>query len=203
MKWMELDKRLAETRLRIFTDRDFRRIAGVSKTAASFQLMRYTKRGYLCRLKRGLYASRGRMPSRWAVANKVYAPSYISLSSALSYYGILPESVYSVTSITTRTTREFKVDEVAYSYRTMKREVFTGYRAAEIDGETVLIAEKEKAVADYLYFVFLKKEAMNRRLDLSKADRRKVKEFLRLYKNPRLIQWYERDLPKSDRRTAY
>jgi len=200
---MELDKKLAETRLKIFTGRDFQRIAGVSKTAASFLLIRYTKRGYLCRLKRGLYASRGRMPSRWAVANKIYTPSYISLSSALSYYGILPESVYSVTSITTKTTRQFKADEVAYIYRTMKREAFTGYRAAEISGETVLIAEKEKAVADYLYFVFLKKETMNRRLDLSKAGKRKVKEFLKLFQNPRLIQWYEHDLPKSDRRTAY
>lgn len=203
MKWHDLDKQLAQSRLKLFTDRDFQRIAGVSKTAASFLLMRYAKRGYLCRLKRGLYAVPTRMPSRWAIANRVYSPSYISLTSALSYYGILPESVYSVTSVTIKSTREFHADEVSYGYRTLKRSAFGGYRAVEIGGETVLLAEKEKAVADYLYFVFLKKETFNRRLDLSKTDRRKLEGFLRKFGNPRLMEWFKNDLPRSDRRTAY
>ncbi len=202
MKWPELDRKLAQAGLTTFSDRDFQRIAGVSKTAASFLLIRYTQRGFLRRLKRGLYAVPGRMPSRWAIANKVYSPSYVSLSSALSYHGMLPESVYSVTSVTTKTTREFQVDETAYAYRTVKRAAFAGYRAAEIGGETVLIAEKEKAAADYLYFVFLKKEPFNRRLDLSRLDQRKLTENLKLFGNPRLMEWFKHDLPSTDRRTA-
>lgn len=203
MKWIELDRKLADAGLKMFSDRDFQRIAGVSKTAASFLLIRYTKRGYLRRLKRGLYAVPGRMPSRWAIANKVYSPSYVSLASALSYYGLLPESVYSVTSVTTKSTRDFQVDETGYVYRTLKRSAFGGYRAAEINGETVLLAEKEKAAADYLYFVFLKKETFNRRLDLSKLDKRKLGDFLKQFGNPRLMEWFKNDLPRSDRRTAY
>ena len=203
MKWPELDQKLAKVGLKMFSDRDFQRVAGVSKTAASFLLMRYAKRGYLRRLKRGLYAAPSRMPSRWAIANRVYSPSYISLSSALSYYGLLPESVYSVTSVTTKSTREFQVDETAYRYRTLKRSAFGGYRAVEIGGDTVLLAEKEKAAADYLYFVFLKKETFNRRLDLSKIDKSKLAGFLRQFGNPRLMEWLNNDLPKSDRRTAY
>ena len=198
-----MDQQLARAGLTIFSDRDFRRIAGVSKTAASFLLIRYARRGCLRRLKRGLYAAPSRMPPRWAIANKVYSPSYISMSSALSYHGLLPESVYSVTSVTTKSTRKFEIDEVGYVYRTLKRSAFGGYRAAQLDGETVLIAEKEKAAADYLYFVFLKKETFNRRLDLSKLDQGRLNECLKLFNNPRFLNWFKNDLPKSDRRTAY
>ena len=187
MKWHGVEQKLAQARLKMFSGRDFQRIAGVSETAATFLLIRYTQRGYLRRLKRGLYAVPGRMPSRWAIANKVYSPSYVSLSSALSYYGLLPESVYAVTSVTTKSTREFQVDETSYVYRTLKRSAFSGYRAVEINGETVLLAEKEKAAADYLYFVFLKKATINRRLDLSKLDKRKLQGFLRDFGNPRLM----------------
>ena len=41
------------------------------------------------------------------VANKIYSPSYISLETALSYYGLIPESVYALTSVSTRKTISF------------------------------------------------------------------------------------------------
>lgn len=202
MKWPQIDRALADSGFRLFTGCEFRRLTATTPVAAKFLLIRYTKRGLLIRLRRGLYAVAGRLPTRWAIANRIYAPSYISLASALSYYGLVPESVYSVTSVTTKSTREFQVHDVGYVYRTIKRSAFGGYRALDMNGDTVLIAEREKALADYLYFVFLRKESFNRRLDMSKVDQRKLKGCLEQFGNPRLLEWYQNDLPRPDRRTA-
>ncbi|HVA67074.1 MAG TPA: type IV toxin-antitoxin system AbiEi family antitoxin domain-containing protein [Elusimicrobiota bacterium] len=205
MKWIETDQKLTQSRFKVFTDREFRAIAGVSPISAKFLLIRYTRQGLLCRLKRGLYAVKARMPSTWVIANRLYRPSYVSLSSALSYYGLIPETVYAVTSVTTKSTREFEARGVSYSYRTIKRSAFSGYRSVEINGESVLMAEKEKALADYLYFVFLKKEPWNRRLNTDGVHRGKLNACLELFDSPLFIKWFNRekhDLEIPDRRTA-
>ncbi|MBI5243458.1 MAG: type IV toxin-antitoxin system AbiEi family antitoxin domain-containing protein [Elusimicrobia bacterium] len=202
MKWFEIDRRLACSGLRMFTGREFRHIAGVGEVAAKFLLMRYARRGLLRRLKRGLYAAAARPPSSWAAANRVYRPSYISLESALSYYGMIPETVYSVTSATTRSTREFDVQGMGYVYRTIKKAAFAGYRAVEINGETVLVAEREKALADTLYLAFLRKEPLNSRLDFSLAERGRLLAYLKGFKHPGLVERFENDIKIPDRRAA-
>src|SRR3989338_7443923 len=75
---------------------------GLSKTAADQLLHRYTKSGFITRLKRGLYAFPDALPPNIFIANKLYEPSYVSLEFALSYHGIIPETVYTITSITTK-----------------------------------------------------------------------------------------------------
>ncbi|MBU2573052.1 MAG: hypothetical protein KKH28_03115 [Elusimicrobia bacterium] len=200
MKWFEIESRLREGGFRLFTAREFRQVTGFGDVAAKFLLIRYTRRGLLCRLKRGLYAVKTRMPSKWGIANRLYAPSYISLASALSYYGFIPESVYAVTSITTKSTREFEADGTTCIYRTIKRGAFGWYKGAEINGETVLLAEKEKALADYLYFVFLKKETPNSRLSLRGADARLLEARLKDFGNKKLLDWYRHDFKIADRR---
>ncbi|MBI4350805.1 MAG: hypothetical protein HY550_05155 [Elusimicrobia bacterium] len=198
MKWMEIEARLRGGGFRLFSAREFRQVTGSGAVAAKFLLIRYTRRGLLCRLKRGLYALRSAMPSKWGIANRLYKPSYISLASALSYYGFIPESVYAVTSVTAKTTREFEADGTSYIYRTVKKDAFSGYKTIETGGETVLLAEKEKALADYLYFVFLKKERLNTRLNMRGANKRLLGGYLRAFKNKRLLDWYAHDLKIPD-----
>lgn len=195
-----MDRRLRESGVKVFTDREFRALARATPASAKFLLIRYTRRGILCRLKRGHYAVRDRIPSPWIIANHLYKPSYISLNSALSYYGLIPETVYSTTSITTRTTREFEVEGMAYSYCTIKRSAFNGYRSIDREGETVLIAEREKALADYLYFVYLKKMSLNDRLTLDAVHKGKLLDALRTFQNPELVRWFKYDLRIPDRR---
>lgn len=64
------------------------------------------KNGSLIRLKKGLYVVSTELSqqklSRELVANHLLSPSYVSLESALSYYGLIPEKVYSVRSVTTK-----------------------------------------------------------------------------------------------------
>lgn len=202
MKWIDIDRRLAHSGLRMFSGLEFRQIAAVSEVAAKFLLIRYAKRGLLRRLKRGLYCAAARPPSRWALANRVYRPSYISLESALSYHGLIPETVYSVTSVTTRSTREFEVEGVSFLYRTLKRDAFAGYRAIGISGETVLLAEKEKALADLLYLSYLRNEPLNRRLDFARVEREKLLACLKGFGHPGLVERFKDDIENPDRRTA-
>ncbi|HAF95899.1 MAG: hypothetical protein A2X34_07075 [Elusimicrobia bacterium GWC2_51_8] len=199
MKWIEIEAKLLKSGLRAFTGREFRQITGTGAVSAKFLLIRYTRRALLCRLKRGLYAVKTRMPSKWSIAARLYKPSYISLASALSYYGFIPESVYTVTSVTTRSTREFEADGVNYIYRTIKREAFGGYRGVEINGESVLIAEKEKALADCFYFVFLKKESLNKRLSLRGADMSRLESSIADFHNKKFLDWYKYDFKITDR----
>jgi len=202
MKWMEIDNKLKVSKIKVFSSRDFQAITRVSEITAKFMLIRYTKKGFLRKLKRGLYISTNRTPPPWLIANQLYKPSYLSLESALSYYGLIPESIFSVTSVTTKTTREFEAGDHLYIYRTIKRQAFGGYRSIEINGDPILIAEREKAVADYLYFVFLKKASLNERLSLAGIKIRKLQNYLRAFGKPGLLDWYHHDLKIPDRRVA-
>jgi len=71
------------------------------------QLSRWHKQGLIVQLKRGLYLlsndHRTVLPSSYFLANQVVFPSYISLETALSHYHLIPETVYQVTSVTTKT----------------------------------------------------------------------------------------------------
>ena len=186
MKWLEMEQKLAACGLKLFTDKQFKEIVGCSASAAKFMLIRCVKKGFLTRLKRGLYASPTRAPSAWAVANRLRVPSYVSCSSALSYYGLIPETVYAVGSITTKSTREFKVNGAAYIYRSVRPGAFGHYRLEKIGGAPVLIAEKEKALADYFYFTYLDKAPLNERLRFHGINEMKLKKYLNL--NLKLIE---------------
>ena len=67
--------------------------------------------GQLVRLKKGLYVvapSMSRVPlSTELIANHLYAPSYVSMSTALRYYGLIPEAVYLSQSMTLKHSRAF------------------------------------------------------------------------------------------------
>lgn len=200
MKWPETRKKLAASGLRAFTDREFQAVTSSTPASAKFLLIRYTKNGLLRRLRRGLYAVEGELPSQWALANRLYRPSYISLETALSHYHLIPETVYSVTSVTSRSTREFDVMGISYRYRTIKRRAYCGYRAIQQGGETILIAEKAKALADYLYLVYLKGASVNSRLKLKEVPRRELVEHLTAFEHPGLVEWFKNDLKIPDHR---
>ncbi|PIP84189.1 MAG: hypothetical protein CO113_02525 [Elusimicrobia bacterium CG_4_9_14_3_um_filter_62_55] len=72
MKWAETHKKLAASGLRAFTDREFRAVTGSTPVSAKFLLIRYTKSGLLRRLRRGLYAVEGELPSQWVLSNRLY-----------------------------------------------------------------------------------------------------------------------------------
>jgi predicted transcriptional regulator of viral defense system len=82
----------------------------------------------------------------------MYRPSYISLHSSLSFYGLIPESVIQVTCVTTLKTSTFKNIFGEFSYRTIKPQGFFGYdHLPSANGRFVQMAKPEKALLDLLY----------------------------------------------------
>lgn len=119
------------------------------------QIMRWVKNGHLIQLKRGLYlfneADRDQDVTNLFCANKIYEPSYISMETALSVYGIIPEGVGVVTSVTAKLTRRFTNSVGDFMYQHVKPQAFRGFRQGDVGGLPVFIAEPEKAVLDFLY----------------------------------------------------
>jgi len=118
-----------------------------------YQLSLWVKKGYLVRLKNGIYAfSREKEKLRGeSIAFLLCQPSYLSLESALAWYGFIPEIVYSYTSITSRITRTFENACGRFIYRHLKSELFWGYVEMKTDYGPYLMAEPEKALLDYFY----------------------------------------------------
>jgi len=121
----------------------------------SENLLNWQKKGYLVRVRNGWYSLSDSIRSLhdlYYVANKIYHPSYISLESALSHYGWIPEAVFSVTSVTTLKTKAFESPVGSFFYRTMKPDLFFGYKILSADGLNIKIAEPEKTLLDFFYF---------------------------------------------------
>ncbi|OGC07956.1 hypothetical protein A2230_02550 [candidate division WOR-1 bacterium RIFOXYA2_FULL_36_21] len=189
MKLIEIQAKVLESGFLVFSKVEFKRLLGISKIAAQKLLERYTKKGLFVRLKGGLYALKNKMPSSYFIANKLYEPSYISFETALSYYNIIPEIVYSHTSVTTRTTRSFVVNGQNFIYHKIKRNAFTGYKLIKVGDEKIQIAEKEKALADYFYYIFLKKKTMNDRLNIKNINKKKLFSYVSLFGKQPFLEW--------------
>jgi len=114
------------------------------------------RKGIIIRVKKGLYVfgehDRKRPYSREILANLIYGPSYISLEYALQHYGLIPERVESVTSVTVGRSRKFSTPVGLFVYRMISMAAFqTGMDQVEMeDGRSYLIAVPEKALADKL-----------------------------------------------------
>lgn len=91
------------------------------------------------------------LPILWSAANIMYTPSYISLQSALKRYWLIPETVIRHLSVTTKKTALYTSSSWVFSYTTIKKELFFGYRLAHQEWSTFLIAEPEKALCDLFY----------------------------------------------------
>ena len=85
-------------------------------------------------------------------AGKIYAPSYISLHTALSFYGIIPEAVVEITSVTTQKTCRYENAFGQFSYQTVRPRLFWGFEPKTMrDGKQYMMATPEKAIIDLLY----------------------------------------------------
>lgn len=120
------------------------------------QLCRWVAAGRLIQLRRGLYALAppyaGETPNQLALASRIRVPSYVSLQSALSYHGVIPESVPVVTNVTTNRPGQFDTQLGVFLYRHLKRDLFWGYREEDVEpGQRAFVATAEKALLDQYY----------------------------------------------------
>ncbi|MFU8781410.1 MAG: type IV toxin-antitoxin system AbiEi family antitoxin domain-containing protein [Kiritimatiellia bacterium] len=129
-------------------------------------LSRWLDKGYLLRLRRGLYTFPdylGNPDMAAFFAGAIYKPSYISLHHALAFYGLIPESVSQITSVTSRKTADFSNAFGSYSYKSVRPDLMFGYILQPLaDGRSTAFASREKALLDllYLYPFYNTEEAM-------------------------------------------
>lgn len=194
VNWYEFNRKLKDKKVLLFSIIDVCRLFGVSKIAASFLLHRYAAKGYIVRVKRGLYAFPDALPPDLFLANKIYEPSYVSLEFALSYHRIIPESVYEITSVTTKATRRFEKLGKIYSYRHVKKAAFAGYTTEKQKGFSFLIADPEKAFVDSNYFRMLGGMKPISRYNKEKINPAKALRYASLLGNKKLISIIKRTL---------
>ena len=113
--------------------------------------------GQIVRLKRGLYILSEELTQqpieRFLVANHLYGPSYVSLHTALRHYGLVPEAVYSVQSVTTKAARSFETPIWSFFYTHAQPQWFPiGVCVHNEPDLSYLIATPEKALMDVAQF---------------------------------------------------
>ncbi|MFO7721993.1 MAG: hypothetical protein R6V49_02110 [Bacteroidales bacterium] len=151
-------------------------------------LSRWVNKGLLIRLKQGFYTFPEYLEKSgyaFFFANRIYNPSYISLHSALAFYGLIPELVAQVTSVTTLKTASFENSAGFFSYKSIRENLMFGYEMRTLtDERPVRFASPEKALLDLLYlypFYDTSEEMEALRLDDSFLQTDLNKELIRDY----------------------
>lgn len=165
------------------------------------QLNRWREKGLIIKLKRGAYIlnelDRKISLSSQFIANQLYGPSYVSLEFALNLYGLIPERVSDITSVTTKKTMVIKNDLGVFIYQHIKPDAFRGFKALKEDsGTTVFIAEPEKAVVDFLYLNLNNMPVDNTAIfrdsyrfqNLEQLKAAKIMELSKLFNNSKLMK---------------
>jgi len=153
MKWQELlhkvgDEPVFRTGFLAATDE--------SLAELRLQLSRWAKSGRLIQLKKGLYTLaqpyRKVPPHPFVLANAMKKASYVSTQSAMAYYGMIPEYVAAVTSVTTQRPEQANTAVGQFVFRHVKNNWFHNYKQTELrSGQKAFIATPEKALLDLVY----------------------------------------------------
>ncbi len=176
--YLNVDK-ILETKKTFYSTKDVSVILEVDNTRTlENTISGLISSGLFVQLERGKYYLKSKFPSDFEISSYLYSPSYVSLESALNYYGILSQFPLETIAITTKKTSVKKINDKVYSYSQIKKELFTGYESKN----EFLIAYPEKAIFDYLYFIVksLRTENYLGEMDLSKLSKRKIELYLPL-----------------------
>ena len=111
--------------------------------------------GEIIRLRRNLFVvnpeETGLPLSSGLIANHLLAPSYVSMQTALRYYGLIPEAVYTTQSMTLKHSRSFDTPVGRFEYKNMSREAFSiGITSINMQSYAFLMATPEKALCDLI-----------------------------------------------------
>ena len=120
------------------------------------QLSRWRQTGKIYQLRRGLYCLAPPFqkvyPHPFLVANRILPASYISLQSALAYYGMIPEHVPVTTSVTTSRPAHWETPVGVFDFRHIQVDFFDGYHLIDLsEKQQAFIARPEKALLDQVY----------------------------------------------------
>jgi predicted transcriptional regulator of viral defense system len=163
------------------------------------QLSHWAREGKIIRLKKGLYtlapALRRSELSTLELSEPMYRPSYISLEWALSRYGLIPEAVGTLTSVTTLKTARFQNDFGVFDYHNVKPAYFFGFTRETVPALHFL-ATPEKALLDFFHLSIPKSQPITTELlrdgyrlqNLDRLRKTYLKRALSRFSTPKVLQ---------------
>jgi len=201
-----LEKKLAD--LPYYTKQNLSLALGKNKDALDYWIKKLINNQTLIPLKKGLYISsyylelisaKGKVEEYLEyLAGVVRSPSYLSLEYALSKYGIIPEAVFAITSITTKSTRSYQSSLTSFYYRNLKTELFTGFTENNFGKQKIRIATPAKALFDFLYLKkfsslaemksYLLTDGRINWAALSKNDRKEFTQYTKLSASKKMLE---------------
>ena len=159
---------------------DIARVLGISDSSARVSASRYVSQGALLRIKRNMYVLRevwnaAAREQKFLLANMGQTPSYISLMTALDYYGITTQVQRDfVESIAVKRTKELPVNGHIFRYSKIAANLYFGFKREK----GLFIATPEKALLDALYLMSYGRYALDiSALDVTKLDRDEIKRL--------------------------
>jgi len=183
----------------IVTAKDIHKVLGkkYSKFALKKKIYQLKEKGWLVPLRRGLYfisdiSSRGFVNiSPVVIAGAFQKDSYVSLDSALSYYGLFEQMLRTVSSVTKFKTKKYVFQNNTYRYMKINKRLYFGFKTENIEGYYAKVAKLEKVILDYLYF---KNDTYS--IDLVLEKLQKAKDII----DVRKLFIYARKFPETTKR---
>jgi len=170
-------KRLLEIEKPYFSHEDVADLLAIKKESAAVLCARYVKKGLLTRLKRDLYArtetiAHLSITDMYRIANLLQVPSYVSLMTALSHYGVSTQVQRGfVESVSVKRTKAFDRGGISFRYVKVSPALYGSF----VKEQGAFIASPEKALIDSIYLASMGRYTLDvASLDLSKLDRKKL-----------------------------
>jgi predicted transcriptional regulator of viral defense system len=165
-----------------FSTADIARFLNISLESARVTASRYVKKNVLVRLKRDLYLTSSRIAAlteseRFRIANIIQTPSYVSLTTALSYHGLSTQQQQNfVESVALKRTKSVLVHPLTFSYSLVKEDFYDGFELRD----DFFIAISEKALADAVYLTSLGRYTCDfYAIDFRRINKTKVFGFIK------------------------
>lgn len=131
---------------------------GLKNTTINTYISRFLKHKDILSLRRGLYVSadffaknKSDISYSFYLANIIRTPSYVSSWTALQYHNLTTEAIRSITSVTSKVTRDYETKAGTFSYQSIKKGLFSDYSLVKGKFD-FFVAPPSKALFDLLYF---------------------------------------------------
>jgi hypothetical protein len=171
----------------------------VSPENVHLQLTRWTKSGRVYQLRRGLYAIappyQKVKPHPFVIANHLQRASYVSLQTALAFYGMIPETIQSTVSVTSGRPEQLSTPLGSFEFRHVKSELLHGYHMTDLRGQQALVATPEKALLDLIYLqsegdslVYLRELRLQ---NLEQLDLDNLSALSKVFNTPKMLRAIE------------
>lgn len=196
----KLTEHFFTTSTNIFTQADIKMAVSGSTYSSHGLIKRAIANGEILNIRRGLYCLAPKYQKKtlsvYSLAEKIYGPSYISLETALSYHGWLPDAVYACTNVSYRHAKEFATPLGIFSYKPVPQHTLyiDVERRVDKSGNVFFMATPAKALVDYMYIHHLSWQGITEAIislrieedDLTSIKRRELTALASNYNNGRI-----------------